>query len=357
MQEASGSSPSKSSAKRLWQEVVAKYQQPDLRQSIWQICNTFIPYFGLWYLMYLSMSVSYWLTLGLAVLAGGLLVRIFIIFHDCGHGSFFKSRRANDALGTFCGILVLSPYYQWRHEHAVHHATSGNLDHRGSGDILTLTVREYLQLSRWERLKYRLYRNPVVMLGLGPAWTFLVSQRIPMRNAKKRERYSVYWTNAALVLLIAGMSLLIGFKEFMLILLPVVLVAATLGIWMFYVQHQFEGTYWEHNDEWDYMTAALKGSSYYKLPRVLQWFTGNIGLHHIHHLSSRIPNYALERCHKENPIFQDVTTITLLSSLRSLSLKLWDEEQRKLVSFRDLKVMQSQGRVFFPEPEPERNPA
>ncbi len=330
------------SEKRTWQQMVAKYQNPSLQRSLWQVANTLIPYFVLLTLMYVSLSYSYWLTLALALPAGGLLTRAFIIFHDCGHGSFFKSQRANNFLGMICGLMVFTPYYQWRFEHAVHHATSGDLDRRGVGDIVTLTVDEYLKLPRWGRFKYRLYRSPIVMLGVGPWFTFLISQRFINPISKKRERFSVYFSNLFIVALLVVAAHTIGVKELLIIQLPVAFIGGLGGIWMFYIQHQFEGTYWQRHEEWDYATAAIRGSSYFKLPKVLQWFTGNIGFHHIHHLSSRIPNYALQKCMEENPEFQDVTTITLWSSLKSLGLNLWDEEQRQLVSFRQLKRLQRQ---------------
>ena len=325
-----------------WQAIVAKYQNPKLSSSLWQVANTFIPYIVLLYAMYLSLSVSYWLTLALALPAGGLLTRIFILFHDCGHGSFFKSQRANHILGIICGIFAFTPYYQWRYEHAVHHATSGDLDRRGTGDIITLTVAEYLKLSRWGRLKYRLYRNPIVLLGFGPWYTFLISQRFVNPISRRRERLSVYFTNLMIVVIVLASWATIGLPAYLMIQLPVAFFAGLGGIWMFYIQHQFEGTYWESHNDWDYATAALRGSSYFKLPKVLQWFTGNIGFHHIHHLSSRIPNYALQRCMQENPEFMDVTTITLWSSFKSLRLNLWDEERRELVGFGYVKRMLSQ---------------
>jgi acyl-lipid omega-6 desaturase (Delta-12 desaturase) len=329
-------------ASQSWQRLVAKYQSPDVKRSVWQVVNTFVPYFALLAAMYWTLGYSYWLTLLLAIPAGGLLTRTFIIFHDCGHGSFFKSQRANNFLGTICGLMVFTPYYQWRFEHAIHHATSGDLDRRGTGDIVTLTVAEYLALSRWGRFKYRMYRNPLVMLGLGPWFTFLVSQRFTNKISKKRERNSVHFTNLYMLAMVVGMWAIGGLQAYLLIQLPVAFFAGLGGIWMFYIQHQFEGTYWENHEDWDYMTAALRGSSYFKLPKVLQWFTGNIGLHHIHHLSSRIPNYALQQCMDENPLFHDVTTITLWSSFKSLRLNLWDEQRRQLVSFRELPMIQRQ---------------
>jgi len=297
--------------KPTWQQVVAKYQNPSLQRSLWQVANTLIPYLILLTLMYVSLSFSYWLTLALALPTGGLLTRAFIIFHDCGHGSFFKSQRWNNFLGAICGLLVFTPYYQWRFEHAIHHATSGDLDRRGTGDIVTLTVAEYVQLSRWGSFKYRLYRSPIVMLGIGPWFSFLISQRFINPISKRRERFSVYFSNFFIAALLVVAALTIGVKAFLLIQLPIAFVGGLGGIWLFYIQHQFEGTYWQRHAEWDYATAAIRGSSYFKLPKVLQWFTGNIGFHHIHHLSSRIPNYALQQCMEENPEFQDVTTITL----------------------------------------------
>jgi len=323
-----------------WQEAVAKYQNPDVRASLWQIATSVIPYIVLWFLMYLSLEYSYLITLALSVLAGGFLVRIFIIFHDCGHGSFFKSQKLNHMVGSICGVMTFTPYFEWRHAHAIHHATAGDLDRRGTGDVLTLTVKEYQQMPGWKRLGYRLYRNPLVMFILGPMFVFLVVHRFPSRNSKKRERTSVYWTNLAILAYIVPLVALIGFERYILIQLPIALLTGTAGVWMFYVQHQFEGTYWEKHVQWDYLTAALKGSSYYKLPKILQWFTGNIGLHHIHHLSPRIPNYNLQACHDANPLFQQVPTVTLGPSFKSVFFKLWDEEQRRLVGFGRFKPTQ-----------------
>ncbi|MFQ5882602.1 MAG: fatty acid desaturase [Candidatus Methylomirabilales bacterium] len=324
-----------------WRQAVAKYENPDLRRSLWQAVNTFIPYCILWYVTYRSLEVSYWMTLALSVLTAGFLVRIFIIFHDCGHGSFFKSQKANDMLGFIAGILTFTPYYGWRHEHATHHATAGDLDRRGVGDIWTLTVEEYLALSPRKRFEYRLYRNPLVMFVIGPLFVFLIRHRFAQRTASKRERYNVYWTNLAIVGTVALMSVTIGIKAYVLVHLPIIMIASAAGVWLFYVQHQYEGVYWERHENWDYVTVALQGSSFYKLPKVLHWFTGNIGFHHIHHLSPRIPNYYLERCHKESPMFQDVKSITLLASLKSFTFRLWDEERRKLVGFGYIKALRN----------------
>jgi len=323
-----------------WRQIVSKYQGPEKRSSVWQLVNSLVPYVILWYLAYRSLAVSYWLTLGLAILAAGFLVRVFIIFHDCGHGSFFKSRKASSFWGFIAGTLTFTPYHQWRFDHAVHHASCSDLDRRGVGDVWTLTVKEYLELPRWKRLAYRVYRNPLIMFTVGSIYFFGIRNRFPTRGAAKRERHSVHWTNLAILIIIAAFSLGISFKDYALVQVPIFVIAMTSGVWLFYIQHQFEDVYWEHHEKWDYTRAALAGSSFYKLPKVLQWFTGNIGFHHIHHLSPRIPNYKLEKCHKENPIFQQPKMITLLSSLKSLTLRLWDEDAHRLVGFGSLKVAQ-----------------
>jgi omega-6 fatty acid desaturase (delta-12 desaturase) len=323
-----------------WQKIVAQYSKPHLGRSIWQIINTFVPYLIVWFLMYKALSVSYWLTLLLAPVAGGLLVRIFIILHDCGHGSFFKSNKWNDFVGTIAGVLTLTPYLQWRHDHALHHAGSGDLERRGVGDVYTMTVEEYLKASRWQKIKYRIYRNPIVLLGIDPLLLFVLGHRLPSPHNGRRERLNLHITNLAILATVLSLGALIGFKELLLIQLPVTWIAAVVGVWLFYVQHQFEDTYWEHHEDWRYLPAALQGSSYFELPKVLQWFTGNIGFHHIHHLSPRIPNYNLEKAFKDNPLFQQVTTIHVWESLRTIRLKLWDEQQKRLVTFKHLKALQ-----------------
>jgi len=327
-----------------WKEIVARYQKPAVWRGFWQIVNTLVPYAALWYLMYLAVQVSWWIAVPLAVLAGAFLVRVFIIFHDCGHGSFFKSRQANDTLGVITGMLTLTPYYHWRWEHALHHSSAGDLDRRGTGDIWTLTVQEYLESSRWRRFAYRLARNPVVLFVIAPLYLFLIKHRLPSLKANARERYSVYWTNLAALGIAVGLSWVFGIKTYLLLQSTALMVAGSAGIWLFYVQHQFEGVYWERADDWDYATAALKGSSFYKLPRVLQWFSGNIGFHHIHHLSPRIPNYHLEKCHKAEPLFQTVKPVTLFSSFKSFTFRLWDEQRHKLVGYRQLRSLQKQHR-------------
>lgn len=320
-----------------WKEIVAEYQKPSTGRATWQIVNTIGPYALLWYLMYRSLAVSWWITLPLAILAGAFLVRVFIIFHDCGHGSFFKSRKANDTVGFIAGILTFTPYYHWRWEHAIHHASAGDLDKRGTGDVWTMTVQEYLESSRWKQFAYRLARNPFILFVIAPLFLFVIRQRFPSPKANPRERRSVHWMNLAIFGFAAALSWAVGLKAFILIQLIITAVAGGAGVWMFYVQHQFEGVYWERGEDWDYTEAALKGSSFYKLPKVLQWFSGNIGFHHIHHLSSRIPNYNLERCHRSHAMFQEVKPITLVSSLKSFTFRLWDENRRKLVGFGHLR--------------------
>ncbi len=316
-----------------WQETVAKYQKPDLKRSWWQVINSLVPFFALWGLMVYSLQYSYWITLGLAVLATGFFLRIFIIFHDCGHGSFFNSRRANNIMGIITGIITFTPYFRWRHHHAMHHATTGDLDRRGVGDVYTMTVEEYKALPLRRKFFYQLFRNPLLMFTFGSSALFLIAHRFAFKVTSKRERYSVYWTNLALFGIFILAALTIGWKAYLLVQLPIAILGSTIGVWLFYVQHQFEDTYWERHENWSYEAAALEGSSFYKLPKVFQWLTGNIGFHHVHHLSPRIPNYNLEKVHNENPIFQEVEPLTFLESLRCLSLRLWDENGRILVGF------------------------
>ena len=327
-----------------WKSIVARYQEPAVWRGIWQIVNTLVPYAALWYLMYLSLSVSYWLTVPLGLIAAGFLVRVFIIFHDCGHGSFFKSRVANDIVGIVAGVICFTPYYRWRWEHAVHHSSSGDLDRRGTGDVWTLTVQEYLEASRWKRIAYRLARNPFILFVIAPVALFLVIERLPGRKGGGlRERLSVHVTNLLILLVAFGMSRFMGWKAYLILQAILISVAGSAGVWLFYVQHQFEDVYWERREGWDYVKAALQGSSFYKLPRILQFFSGNIGFHHIHHLSPRIPNYHLEKCHRSEPLFQSVKAVTLLSSLKSFSFRLWDEQRRKMVGYRALATARAQG--------------
>ena len=327
-----------------WKEIVARYQKPSVARSVWQIVNTVVPYIGIWALMYVTVQISWWLTIPLAILAGGFMVRMFIIFHDCGHSAYFKSQKANHFVGAITGVLTFTPYYHWRWEHAIHHSSSGDLDRRGTGDVWTMTVQEYLESSRWRKFSYRLARNPFILFVLAPLALFLVLQRVPKFRAPTRERYSVYWTNLALGAMAAGLIWIFGLKAYLIIQITVLMAAGSAGVWLFYVQHQFEGVYWERADDWDYAQAALQGSSFYKLPKILQWFSGNIGFHHIHHLSPRIPNYHLEKCHKAEPLFQTVKPVTLFGSLKSFTFRLWDEQQRKLVGYRHLRTVRKQAK-------------
>jgi omega-6 fatty acid desaturase (delta-12 desaturase) len=288
--------------------------------------------------MIYALTVSYWLVLPLAILAAGFLARIFIIFHDCGHGSFFQSKRANHMVGSIAGLLNMTPYRHWRWQHALHHGTSGDLDRRGSGDIWTLTVQEYLESTRWKRLAYRLARNPVVLFVIAPLYIFVVHNRFASGAAPLRERQSVRGTNFVLLAVTVLMSAVVGLRALLLIQLTVIAFAGALGVWLFYVQHQFEGVHWARGKEWDYTSAALQGSSFYKLPKVLQWFTGNIGFHHIHHLSPRIANYHLERCHDADPYFKRIKPLTLPASFKSLTYRLWDERRQRFVGFRHLRA-------------------
>lgn len=320
-----------------WKTMVKSYQTSEAIKSIWQVVNSFGLLLILWVLMYLSLGVSYWLTLALSLPTAGMLVRIFIIQHDCGHSSFFASRKANDRLGMICGIFTLTPYYQWRKSHAIHHATSGNLARRDIHDVYTMTVKEYQSASTVEKLRYRFYRNPITLFLVIPMALFVVLFRFPSPISKRKERIGVMWNDLVLLVIVAAISYFIGFRTFLLLYLPVIFIATGVGSWLFYVQHQFEETYWVDGDEWDYAKAALEGCSYYRLPKVLQWFTGNIGFHHIHHLSPRIPNYKLQACYQNNPELQDVTTLTLSSSLKTISLTLWDEDEKRLISFKQLR--------------------
>jgi len=327
-----------------WYRALAAYEQPNLRRASWQLLNTFVPYAALWILMVwmVRREASSWWIAAVLVVAAGLLVRIFIIFHDCCHESFFASRRANQLLGYVAGILTFTAFEDWRRTHARHHATAGDLDRRGDGDIWTLTVAEYQAAPTRTRLAYRLIRNPFVLLVLGPPVLFLLAQRIPQKGAGKREHFSVIVTDLAILAIIGVASVTIGLRVYLVIQLAIMWIAGALGVWLFYVQHQFEGVYWARHQDWDYFRAAMEGSSYYQLPKVLQWFSGNIGLHYLHHLRPRIPNYYLQPCYDNTPILQTVAPLTIRRSLGSLSLNLWDEANHKLVSFRSLKHAQPQ---------------
>jgi omega-6 fatty acid desaturase (delta-12 desaturase) len=324
-----------------WRAAVVRYQRADVRRAVTQILTTLVPLALTLYVMYLSLAWSYWITLALALPAAGFMVRTFIIMHDCGHGSFLPSQRWNNLVGYITGLLTFTPYSEWRHEHAIHHATAGDLDRRGHGDIETLTVDEYLARGRWGRFQYRFYRNPFVMLLLGPAY-LMVGQRIPGRNKSSGapKTASVWSANIGIAVVITALAMVIGLQSVLLVYLPAGYIAAGAGVYLFFVQHQFDEAYWEKHANWDYATAAIAGSSYLKLPIVLQWFTGNIGLHHVHHLAPRIPNYNLQRAHDETRIFHQAHTVTLAQSVRLLRLALWDDVHKRLVRFADLRAMQ-----------------
>jgi len=313
--------------------VLAKYRTSTWRRSIFQLCTSLAGFTVSWVLAWWCLSVSYALTLIAAVPAAGFLVRLFILAHDCGHGSFFPSRWANEIVGSGLGILTLTPYHRWRKHHAIHHATSGDLDRRGYGDVHMLTVQEYGRLSRFDRWMYRFHRHPLVLFGIGPVLYFVIWQRLALEpRAWKKERRSVWLTNLALLVCGSAIAWLIGLGPFLAVHTPIIAMASSAGVWLFFVQHHFEATYWRRNDRWKYMSAGLHGSSYYQLPRILQWLTASIGIHHIHHLDSRIPNYRLQACFDENPELQQVYRLTIRESLSSTRLKLWDEETRRMVA-------------------------
>jgi omega-6 fatty acid desaturase (delta-12 desaturase) len=320
-----------------WNETLAPYLGADARRSVTQLLSSAVPFLGFWALAYWSLAVSYWLTLFLALGATGFLMRLFMIQHDCGHGSFFRSRRARDTLGFIIGVLTLTPYEYWRKTHAYHHAHSGDLDLRGFGDIDTLTIQEYYARSWWGRLGYRLYRHPAILFGPGAIFHFVIIHRFPWNvpRAWKQAWKSVWMTNLALAGIVVGMTVTIGFGSFLLVHGPIVLFTCSAGVWIFYVQHQFEDTYWHRSENWDYYDAALEGSSYLVLPGPLRWLTADIGIHHVHHLSARIPNYRLKEAMDAVPELQNPTRVTLWDSMKLLGLTLWDEAEERLVSFRE----------------------
>ena len=316
-----------------WRAALAPFATPSLARGLFAVATSAVPYLALTGAIYLTLGVSLALTGALTLIAAGFLVRVFVVFHDCAHGSLLPSRRANTVIGTAMGVLVLSPFVRWRHDHAVHHATAGDLDRRGVGDIVTLTIDEYTARQWRGRLGYRLLRNPVVMFGVGPLIAMVIGPRIVARGARPRMRNSVLATDAAIIVVVGCLCWLIGWGNFLLGWAPAAMLAGSVGIWLFYVQHQFEDTYWQRRGEWTYADAALRGSSYLKLPAVLRFFTGNIGLHHVHHLNARIPHYFLKQAHESSPLFATVPTLTLWDGLRAVRLKLWDEHSGRLVTF------------------------
>jgi omega-6 fatty acid desaturase (delta-12 desaturase) len=322
-----------------WRETLAPYAQPHLGRALRDLATSVVPYVALFVAMYFALDVSYWLVLALAVPASGCLLRTYILFHDCTHGSFLPSRRANMWLGTGLGLVVYSNFLAWRHSHAVHHGTAGDLDRRGTGDIPTFTVAEYRRMSRPKRTAYWLFRHPLVMFTIGPVYSLVIQPRLVSRSARRRIKQSVHATNVALVVLVGLLCATMGWQEFLLVQAPMVFLAGTAGVWLFYVQHQFEDVYWESSGEWSYADAALRGSSHLDLGPVLRFFTGNIGLHHVHHLNARIPNYHLKRAHDENPVFHSVPTLRFWDGIRAVRLKLIDEHNGRLVTFAQARGM------------------
>jgi omega-6 fatty acid desaturase (delta-12 desaturase) len=321
-----------------WRASVARHEQPSLRHSLVDVATSVFPYLALTVAMYLCLSVSVWLTLALAIPAAGFLLRTFVVFHDCAHGSFLATKRGNLWLGRLTALLVFQPFGNWRHNHAVHHGTSGDLDRRGTGDVPTLTVEEYMARPWKARLGYRLFRNPLVMFGLGPIWSLMIGPRIWSNKMRPRQRRSVISTNLVLALVIGAIVWFAGLDAWLLVQMPIAILAGTMGVFLFYVQHQFEDVYWQSSEDWNYADAALQGSSYLKLPKLFQFFSGNIGLHHVHHLSAKIPNYNLQRAHDENPIFHDVPVLSVRDGLRSIRLKVIDPASGRLLTWSQVRA-------------------
>jgi omega-6 fatty acid desaturase (delta-12 desaturase) len=321
-----------------WSRILARYREPNHARSLLELLITAGPFAVLWVAMWAALSVGYWLALMISVPAAGFLVRLFMIQHDCGHGAFFRHRLANDWLGRVIGVLTLTPYDFWRRTHALHHATSGNLDRRGFGDITTLTVREYLALSWWRRFRYRLYRHPLVMFGLGPAYLFILQHRLPVGLMRSgwQPWVSTMATNLGIAAIVVTMIWLVGLGPFLLVHLPITLLAGTAGVWLFYVQHQYEDTFWRGAADWNLHEAALYGSSHYDLPGPLRWLTANIGVHHVHHLSSRIPYYRLHEVLGDHPELADIGRLSLVQSFGCVRRALWDDDRRRLISFAEM---------------------
>ncbi|MGX9136184.1 fatty acid desaturase [Rummeliibacillus sp. JY-2-4R] len=322
-------------------KAVTPYAKSDTKKSIIQIINTISPLIVLWIAAYIVLPYTLLGSIALSVIAAGFVVRTFIIFHDCTHGSFFKNKKANDIVGLLTGVITLFSYEKWKKEHMIHHASSSNLDKRGIGDIWVMTVDEYLKASKWQRFCYRTYRNPFVMFGLGPLYLVLVSSRFNRKDAKKKERMNTYISNLLIVAVATSIILVTNLQSFLLVHGVTMFVAGALGIWLFFIQHTFEDSYFENENEWDYVKAAVEGSSYYKLPIILQWVTGNIGFHHVHHLAPRVPNYKLEEAHKKTPPLQRATTITIKTSLQSLRYKLYDTPHKTFITFKEVKGLVS----------------
>ena len=325
-----------------WVRVLSRYRDPDLKRSLFELAVTFIPFVALWVLAWVSLSVSYWLTLSIALVNAGFLLRLFAIQHDCGHGAFFANRSVNDWLGRVLGVLTLTPYDVWRRSHDIHHSGSGNLGRRGLGDINTLTVSEYHALPKWDRLKYRMYRNPIVLFGLGPGYVFFLENRLPLGYMAQAKYWaSAMATNAAIFAALAAVIYFGGIVPILLIFVPTTLLAATAGVWLFFIQHQFEDTHWDEEDDWQVHEAALHGSSHYVLPPALQWMSANIGIHHVHHLYSRIPFYRLPEVLRDHQELAESNRMTIRESLSTARLHLWDERNRKLLSFAEARALKS----------------
>jgi omega-6 fatty acid desaturase (delta-12 desaturase) len=319
-----------------WRSIVKKYQRPDPKKAITQIFTSFLPFVGLWTLMYFSLDWSYLITLGLAVITAFFLVRIFIIQHDCGHQSFLKSKKVNNVIGFISSFFSTIPYKYWSQNHNAHHAHNGQMEHRGLGDIFFLTKEEYENRSAWGKFKYRLYRSVFVQFVMAPIIYLTVTLRYPFTRLRgwKKIRWEYFLNNTFVGLLYLTLAILLGWQKFLLVHIPILLIFGTIAFWFFYVQHQHEENYKQPKADWDHLMASVQGSTYYKLPKLFQWLTGNIGFHHIHHLNSRIPNYHLEACTRDNPqLNQYVPILTFRDSLKCINHKLWDEEKQKMVPF------------------------
>ncbi|MGJ5621297.1 fatty acid desaturase [Sulfitobacter sp. MF3-043] len=324
-----------------WTRVLAKYREPILSRSIFELIVTLAPFVAIWALAWWILSISPWLAMALALANAAFLVRLFMIQHDCGHGAFFKNRRVGDWMGRFIGVLTLTPYDIWRKTHSIHHATTGNLDKRGVGDLPTLTVREYREKNWVGRASYRLVRNPLFLFGVVPFYTFFLQNRLPIGLMRSGWRYwfSAMATNVAIGAALATIGWLGGWDVLLFVFLPTMLLAASTGMWLFYVQHQFEDTFWDHGGDWNVHDAAFNGSSHYDLPSILRWITANIGVHHVHHLASRIPFYRLGEVVRDHDILAQSRRLTLWESFRCARLHLWDENSRKLLSFSDARAL------------------
>ncbi|MBL4756390.1 MAG: fatty acid desaturase [Rhizobiales bacterium] len=324
-------------------KLLARYRVPSHSRSVFELFVTGVPFIVLWAGAWWALSISYWLTIAISIPAGVFLVRLFMIQHDCGHGAFFRVRSANDWVGRILGVLTFTPYEVWRRGHAAHHATSGNLDKRGVGDVDTLTVSEYQALPWFSQLLYRFYRHPFILFGIGPAYYFILRNRFPIGISRGDRAFwiSAMGTNLGIILLSGILIYFLGFEAFLLVQLPTILVASSIGVWLFYVQHQFEDTYWAESKDWKLQDAALYGSSHYDLPGVLRWLTANIGVHHVHHLASRIPYYRLHQVLVDHPDLANIRRMTIWESFACVKFRLWDENQRKMVTFSEARAMQA----------------